>query len=184
MYILNQMTTIDYNEYISSFFTKNDTEITSICRKATQNTDYDWRDLKAELYLYTIDKQDKILNLEIIDGKDRGLMRFLAQFCYNNIRVFRPNAGPTNFKGKYKLSNNVDIIPEESYEMNEENHYQDKMEMIENAITKLSEVDKRVMHIYFESRPTYAKMAKRLNISKESAKELVNTLLVNTKKNI
>ena len=92
----------EYNEYLTRFFNDNYPELYDIAVKTTKNTEFEADDLIAELLVYLSENKNKISNLQQNQIDDRTLMRFIAQWCYNQIRLYSPNVGLTNFKAKYQ----------------------------------------------------------------------------------
>lgn len=107
-----------YQQYINQFVLDNHSEILGICTKVTENSVYEADELLSELVLFLQGKQDKILKLVQIDGKsDKGLMRYIAQWCYNQIRLYSANGGSSNFKGKHQpKSDESHLLPQHDIE--------------------------------------------------------------------
>jgi len=192
----------NYKEQIDIFFKENYNELIDICKKSCKNTDFDYNDLYAELYLYLIDNKEKIQNLIKIEGKeDKPLMRFCAQWAYNNLRLYTPNKKASNFKAKYQLkeenkiiigtpdSNHTIFFLKEKIETNQEsienieikNIKEEKLLNIEKIYENMDEIDKKIYDSYFSENLNFIQIANKYNISVYSAKKLVTDMLSNFK---
>lgn len=193
------MSEIEYQNYISNFWNKNNQEIENICKKSIKNTEYQWEDLYSECYLYLIDNQQKIENLVEIESKDRPLMRYIAQWCYNNLRLFNANTGPSNFKGKFKSMSQelnkqskkditeFDTINEFICQVTIHKYeemdltYLKSLQKIDNVINKLDEIDKKLYQLFHQEQLNFHKISKRLDISVYMVKKLINKMNDNIK---
>ena len=187
----------NYKYKIDEFFSENNKEITNICKKSCKNTSFDHNDLYAELYIYLIENEDKITNLAEVDGKtDKPLMRFIAQWCYNNIRLFTPNKKSSNFKAKYSLKEIQKTIIAEAdshhtiffakeiiqYDEKKENikekHKKEcKLQIIEEIYKNLDEIDKKLFDAYFKENLTFIQISEKYKISIYSAKKMTKEML-------
>lgn len=170
--------TNDYKTFIADFFKENYKEILSICKKSVDNTQFHWEDLYGELYIYVIENQEKIQNLVEIEGKDRGLMRFIATWCYNNVRLYSANAGFSNFQSKFKTTEIIDfdsytkiypkseLTPIEDIDLN--------FNIASDVIQNLNEIEKKIFDLYINQGLSYRKIAERINISQYTTKNIVN----------
>lgn len=185
-----------YLNFLTNYFTINQLELIDITKKSVKNTKYLADELLAELYLYLTENQEKVDNLIEIQNKDRMLMRYIAQWCYNQIRLYNSNPNMTNFKGKVDMLADKDNFKEidpskatenEIYYINEEqltNNELDiqtkypkltteQVEKTRKTLSKLSESDKVIYQLYVIDGLTGKQIAKQFNISTYSAYKLI-----------
>lgn len=189
----------DYKTIIDTFFINNTKEIMSICKKSCVNSAYNPNDLFAEVYTFLIEKEDKITQLIKIEGKeDKPLMRYIAQWCYNNIRLYKPNSKSSNFKAKYRIrefpaqfkpsepeenttytftnqSEEIDTLDVEQLE-EIDLKTEEKLKSIEQSFSLLTEVDKKLFNDYIIDNLCVADISRKYKISPYSASNLVNSM--------
>jgi RNA polymerase sigma factor (sigma-70 family) len=189
--------TTQYLDFLMNYFTINQEELIEITKKTVKNTKYISDELLAELYLYLAENQEKVDSLIEIENKDRMLMRYIAQWCYNQIRLYNSNPNMTNFKGKvdmladkdnFKELDNSKAIDNEVYYINEEqltNNELDinktypklsteQVEKTRKTLSTLSESNKVIYQLYVLDGLTGKQIAKQFNISTYSAYKLIS----------
>ena len=189
--------TTQYLDFLMNYFTINQEELIEITKKTVKNTKYISDELLAELYLYLAENQEKVDSLIEIENKDRMLMRYIAQWCYNQIRLYNSNPNMTNFKGKvdmladkdnFKELDNSKAIDNEVYYINEEqltNNELDinktypklsteQVEKTRKILSTLSESNKVIYQLYVLDGLTGKQIAKQFNISTYSAYKLIS----------
>jgi RNA polymerase sigma factor (sigma-70 family) len=177
------MTDIKYKEKIDLFIQQNHKEIQKICEKSCDNTNFEAEDLYAELYIFLIDNKDKVQNIIEIPGKDRPLMRYIAQWCYNNIRLYTANRKASNFKAKYQINDtNCDFLTielEDDYQTVKQNKLEKefKYQLLNEKINTLDDINKKLYNIYIIENKNFKEIAEHFNITKYSAKRLVSQML-------
>ena len=181
-----------YEEFISDFFTNNYTELVEAAVKDTANTAFNPEDLLSELYLFLIDKQDKILNLQKIEGKeDKPLMRYCCQWMYSNCHLYKANAGQSNFQARfspkkdYQVSDNIttDMRVEESgkdYWLldNLSPEDQEKIQIIDHIVNNdLNPIEKKMYELLFIQNLNVPKLKLMMpQVSKYSLYNMINQL--------
>ena len=187
------MTNIDnYEDFISDFFTTNYGELLEAAVKDTANTPYQPEDLLSELYLFLIDKKDKILNLKKIEGKtDKPLMRYCCQWMYSNCHLYRANAGQSNFQARFSPKKDLPISDSVSTDMRVDEAKSDlwlldnlnpddqtKLQIIDHIISNdLNPTEKKMYELLFIQNLNVPKLKLMMpQVSKYSLYNMINQL--------
>ena len=189
---------ISYIEFISEFFTCNYSELIDIANKDCVNTDFAPEDILSELYLYLADNKTKVLQLKKLEGKeDKPLIRYCAQWIYNNIRLFSANAGQSNFQSKFsaKKENEPDaeLSHSEKPESTEEDVWlinnfspedQQKIKQIDNILkSKLTETEKKLYNMIYVKNMNVPRIMEQIpEISKYSLYKMIKGLMEKIKR--
>ncbi len=190
----------NYKKTIDEFITTHNAEIEKICKKSVTNTNFKALDLYAELYLYLIDNESKIKDLRVLEGKeDKPLMRFIGQWCYNNIRVYKANAQPSNFKSKYQIKDiqtskvketnpdsNFTYIKVNEAEIEElidfkeielEQEKKDlKVDRFNTIISEMDEINRKLFNSFFVDGLNIKQVGNKYGISHYSANKLIKAM--------
>lgn len=182
------MSEIEYKDYIDRFFTENQKEINIVISKCIINTQYEKQDMLAELYLYLVSNQSKIQNL--VDIKGKPLMRFIAQWVYNNVHLYKSNTGLSNFQAKYTIQDNEDVTVFLADVVNEEktgrsNKYENKLIKLKQYTDNLNTFDKALFQKIF-STENYndTQLANAMKCSTHLVKKMRNKFIDEVRKEI
>ena len=161
-----------HKKMIDNFFEINQNELIQICKKVTNNTLYSWEDLLSELYLFLVDREDIISNLQLIEGKDRPLMRYCGQWTFNQVHLYTKNVGTSNFKAKFQIKdddNNTEYLKETLVD----NEYQPtNLDITQEFVSSLSNIEYKMYQMLFIDKLSIKKVAKIINSSEYITKKI------------
>jgi len=179
----------NYQTFLSDFFEKNYEEIRQIAIKCTRNNSYNPDDLIAECYIYFSDNHEKINNLE--KTKDKWLMRYIAQWIYNNTQLFSSNPNQTNFAAIYGETKDMCIDEAFNLSTNEldtykSNLYLNNIEKVKQAINELTSLDKSLFEELYVNKEQLSerKLAQKMRVSNYTVRKLKKNLVEKIKENI
>lgn len=182
-----------YQQYVSDYFTENYKELLGIAKKNVSNTEFLAEELLSECYQFCIDNESKIKGLKDIEGKDRKLTRYCAEWMYASVRLFSANGGNSNFRGKFaptkcvgepsdNHSGSISITdfdePENWFNENFNKDQINRIQTLEYIVANdLDEIEKKLYKLYFIEGKKIADLKRLIpEVSEFSFKKLLSDL--------
>lgn len=161
-----------WKEEINLFVINNYSDLDRICKNNSKGHNWNSDDLLSELVIYLLEKEEKVKEFL---SEDNSMIRFCSTWCYNQVNVYKKYNKNSNFRSKFDLRCNNEIIdsPDESdnfsnpvldeFEIDllrvyNENQV-DKIKFAKEFINKLTESEKHLFKLHFEDGMSHYKIS-------------------------